>query len=290
MRRFRVVHLAMLAPAQSRLIAALALPSLYVLWLSFTQSSYGGSEGFVGWDNYRDIWQDRYFWRSLVNTLVVINVVIYVELAVALGVALVFAGGVPCRKLLLAIIVLPYGISEVVAVIIWKAMMDPATGAIARTLMAAGLPELNWATDPIAGLGLVGIVSMWLHLPFTFLLLYAAILSVGAEQHEAAAIDGAGRWQAFRHVTLPAIAPTVLMTLVFRYVLAFRLFTEVWLLTNGGPARRTEVMAIYLYKQAFTYANFGRGAAMGWIMVVCSGLIALAYLRLLYSRGFADHG
>jgi multiple sugar transport system permease protein len=183
--------------------------------------------------------------------------------------------------------VLPYGISEVVAVIVWKALMDPATGLVARSLASAGLPALDWATDPAAGLTLVGAVSIWLHLPFTFLLLYAAILAVPRDRYEVASIDGAGAWQQFRHVTAPAILPTVLVTLIFRYILAFRLFTEVWLLTGGGPARRTEVMAIYLYKQAFTYANFGRGAAMGWIMVVCSSLVGVVYVGLLYRRGFA---
>lgn len=290
MRRFRLIHLAMLAPAQGLLLSALAIPSLYVLWLSFTQSSYGGVSGFIGWANYADIWNDRYFWRSLTNTGVVINVIIYLELAAAVIVALVFARGVPFRPFFLTLIILPYGISEVVAVIIWKSMMDPATGALARSLAGLGFPELNWATDPAVGLGLVAVVSIWLHFPFTFLLIYAAILAIPKEMFEAADIDGASAWQAFRHVTVPAILPTVLIALIFRYILAFRLFTEVWLLTGGGPARRTEVMAIYLYKQAFTYANFGRGAAMGWIMVVCSGLVAIIYVAMLYRSSFARNG
>ena len=277
----------MLAPAQLLLLTALALPSLYVLWLSFTDSTYGAAPSFVGLANYAEIWHDRYFWWSLTNTLLVVNAVIYLELVIALCVALVFAGGVPFRKLLLAAIVLPYGISEVVAVVVWKAMMDPATGVLARSLEAIGLPALDWATDPAAGLGLVGAISIWLHLPFTFLLLYAALLAVPGELYEAAWIDGASAWQTFRHVTVPAILPTLLLTLIFRYILAFRLFTEVWLLTGGGPARRTEVMAIYLYKQAFTYASFGRGAAVGWMMVVCSGLIGTLYVGLLYRRGFS---
>jgi multiple sugar transport system permease protein len=79
----------------------------------------------------------------------------------------------------------------------------------------------------------------------------------------------------------------VLVALIFRYILAFRLFSEVWLLTGGGPARTTEVMAIYLYKQAFTYANFGQGAATGWVMVLASGVFAVAYVRLLHRRSFA---
>ncbi len=232
------------------------------------------------------LWEDGYFWRALANTLVVIHIIIYSELVLATLMAVAFAG-LRRRRLLVSIILMPYAISEVVAVVIWKFLMDPGVGALARPLVALGLPELNWATDPTAGLTLVAIVSIWLHLPFSFLLIYAAVLAVPQELREAAAVDGAGAWARFRHVVLPTILPTMLVALVFRYIIAFRLFTEVWLLTGGGPARSTEVMGIYLYKQAFTYANFGQGAATGWVMVLASLLFAAGYVRLLQRRSFA---
>ena len=286
MRRFGPTQWAMLAPAQALLWAAIALPALYVLWLSVTDSSYGSGMGFVGLRNYQTIWQDRYFWRALVNTLVVIHVVIYTELALALALAAAVAG-MRHRRVLISIILMPYAISEVVAVIIWKFLMDPNAGAVARALTGLGAPALNWASDPAAGLTLVSIVSIWLHLPFSFLIVLAAMLAVPREQHEAAAVDGAGAWRRFRHVTLPSIVPALLVALVFRYILAFRLFSEVWLLTGGGPARRTEVLAIYLYKQAFTYADFGAGAATGWLMVVVSLAFAAGYVRLLHGASFS---
>lgn len=277
----------MIAPAQLLLMAAIALPSIYVLWLSFTSSTYGSVSEFVGWENYVAIWNDKYFWRAFVNTFLVINIVIYVELALAMGLAVVFASGVRFSKILMAIVLLPYAISEVVAVIIWKFMMDPASGLIARSIEAAGLPTIQWAVNPVAGLGLVSTISVWLHLPFTFVLIYAAMKALPTEPYEAAHVDGASGWQRFWLITIPGILPTVLIALIFRYILAFRLFTEVWLLTGGGPARMTEVMAIYLYKQAFTYAEFGQGAAMGWVMVLSSGLIALVLLTVLHKRSFA---
>lgn len=286
MRRFGLAQLLMLAPAHALLLAALALPALYVLWLSLTESSYGSASSFVGLANYLALWDDRYFWRALGNTLVVIHIIIYAELVLAILMAVAFAG-LRRRRLLVSIILMPYAISEVVAIVIWKFLMDPGVGALARPLMALGVAELNWTTDPTSGLTLVAIVSIWLHLPFSFLLIYAAVLAVPHELREAAAVDGAGAWARFRHVVLPTILPTVLVALVFRYIIAFRLFSEVWLLTGGGPARSTEVMALYLYKQAFTYANFGQGAATGWVMVVASLLFAAGYVRLLQQRSFA---
>lgn len=281
MRRFSPAHVLMLVPAHLLLLGTVALPSLYVLWLSFTQSTYGTIAGYVGLDNYRTMFADPYFWRALVNTLIVVNIVVYVELALAVLIAVVFAGGVPFRRALIAIVLMPYGISEVVAVVIWKFMMDPDIGLIARSMSAAGIPPLNWAVDPLAGLALVCIVSIWLNLPFSFIIAYAAIRGVPRERYEAAECDGATPWQCFRHVTFPSILPALLVALIFRYIIAFRLFSEVWLLTGGGPARMTEVLAIYLYKQAFSYADFGRGAAAGWVMVLASGLFAIAYVSRL---------
>ena len=286
MRRFGAAQWLMLLPAQGLLWAAIGLPALFVLWLSVTQSSYGGASAFVGFGNYVAIWQDPYFWRALANTLIVMHVAIYTEIVLAIVLAVAFAG-LRRRRLLVSILLMPYAISEVVAVIIWKFLMEPGGGLYARALGTAGLPALQWASDPNAGLALVSIVSIWLHLPFSFLIVFAAVLAVPREQYEAAFVDGAGLWSAFRHVTLPAILPAALVALVFRYIIAFRLFSEVWLLTGGGPARRTEVMAIYLYKQAFTYSNFGEGAATGWLMVVISLIFAAGYVRLLHRSSFA---
>jgi multiple sugar transport system permease protein len=286
MRRFGALQLAMLGPTQGLLVLFIALPSIYVLGLSFTESSYGKSPVFVGFENYVAIWNDRYFWRALVNTLIVINVIVYGELVLAFIVASVFVRGVPMRRLMLAIVLMPYAISEVVAVVIWKFLLDPNVGSLYKAIANLGLPEIAWAVNPTHGLGLVSLISIWLHLPFTFLILYAAMLAVPRELYESANIDGAGRWQSFRYVTLPAILPAVFVALIFRYILSFRLFSEVWLLTAGGPARMTEVLAIYLYKQSFTYASFGKGSATGWVMVVVSGLVAALYVHLLYRRGF----
>jgi multiple sugar transport system permease protein len=289
MRRFGLRHLAMLAPAQGLLILIIGLPSIYVFWLSLNESSYGKLPVFVGWENYVAIWNDRYFWRALVNTLVAINIIVYGELILAFVIASVFVKGIPFRRLMLAVVLMPYAISEVVAVVIWKFLLDPEIGSLAKTMALVGIPDLNWATNPTHGLALVSLISIWLHLPFTFIIIYAAMLAVPRELYESATIDGASGWQSFRFVTIPGILPAVFVALIFRYILAFRLFSEVWLLTGGGPARTTEVLAIYLYKQSFTYSSFGKGSATGWVMVMVSGVVAAFYLYLLYRRGFRQN-
>ena len=274
----------LLAPMHLLLAAVIAVPSLWVLWLSLNESSYGTGLSFVGLDNYAKIFADPYFWRAAWNTFIVVNVVVYLEMALALGLALLFAGGLRYPRIMFAIVLVPYAISEVVSVLAWKILMDPGVGAISRTLETMGLGSFNWSVAPWQGLALVSLIAIWHNLPFTFLLLYAGLLAIPRTLYEAAEVDGATAWQRLVKITLPLLVPTLLLAVIFRLVFAFRLFSEVWLLTKGGPARLTEVLAVYLYQGAFRYGDFGKAGAAGWIMVVGALLIASIYLWQMQRR------
>lgn len=286
--RARPIHYLLISPAQLLLLVTIFLPSLWVGWLSLHEASFGTEARYVGFANYARLASDPYFWRAFLNTVIIINVIVYAELLLGLGIALLFAGGLPFPRLMLAVVLAPFAISEVVVVIMWKTMFEPQVGVMQLLLAALGLPGLEWAVTPAHGLTLIVLLAVWHHLPFTFLLLYAALLGVPKELHEAARVDGAGAWRAFLHVTLPSIMPAILVALLFRYVFAFRLFSEPWLLTQGGPARMTEVMAVYLYKAAFRYHELGLAAATGWAMLVLSLAISVPYLRAVRQRMFAD--
>jgi multiple sugar transport system permease protein len=281
-------RLALLAPAQGLVLAVLLVPAAYLVWLSFHASSFGLQPHWVGFANYARILGDAYFWRAVWNTALIVLVVVHVELLLGLGMALLFASGLPMRRFLLAAVLAPYAVSEVAAVVMWRYLFDPDVGHVTYALQALGLPALDWAVSPGHGLLLVALLSVWLHLPFTFMILYAARLAVPTELYEAARIDGASPWQTFRRVTLPLLLPALLIAALFRLIFAFRLFSEVWLLTGGGPARSTEVVAVYLYLEAFRYNAFGAAAATGWLMVVGSLLLAAPYLWRLARAQRAD--
>lgn len=277
----------MVTPAQAMLVALLFLPSLYVFWLSLTRSTYGTTPVWVGLANYAVVLSDPYFWTATVNTAIVVNAVVFGEFLLALAVAMLFSGRIPLRRLMIAVVLAPYAISEVVSVVIWKFMMDPNAGPVTLALRSVGLPELDWAVEPSHGLAMVILLSIWHHLPFTFILLYTALLGIPRDLYEAAKVDGAGAWRRFVDVTVPLLVPAMLVAIVFRYIFAFRIFSEVWLLTGGGPARTTEVLAVYLYRQAFRYADFGAAAATGWLMLVASLLMGAWYIQQMYKRMFA---
>ncbi len=288
MYKVRWFHYLMISPVQLLLIGFIFLPSLYVIWLSLHQSSYGTEAVFVGFANYVFIFSDPIFWRALWNTFVVVNVVVYGELILGIGLAVLMAGWVPGKRIIISLLLMPYAVTEVSAVVMWRFMLEPDVGLINWALESIGLGQISWATSRWQALMVVSVLSIWLTLPFTFLILYAAVTTLPRDVVEAATVDGAGRLQTFWHVTLPMIMPAVLVALLFRYIFAMRLFSEVWLLTEGGPARLTEVLAVYLYRHGFRYQEFGVAAATGWIMVALSLIIALYYLYQMYKRMFRD--
>jgi multiple sugar transport system permease protein len=277
----------MLAPTWILVSTVLVLPAGYVFWLSLHQSSFGQQASFVGIANYLTVLGDPYFWRALFNTLVVVAVVVHLELLLGLAIALLFAGGVPFKPVMMAVVLAPYAVSEVGAVVIWRFLLDPEIGSLTRLAGALGLGPIEWGVNPWHGLGVICLISIWLHLPFTFVILYAARLALPRELYEAAKVDGASAWAQLRRITLPLLKPAIAVAMLFRYIFAFRLFSEVWLTTQGGPARSTEVVALYLYVEGFRYNRFGVATATGWIMVVVSALVAFLYLRRVYRDLFA---
>ena len=281
-RTVRALHYAMVSPTLGLLLAFLVIPAVYVGWLSFTTSTYGRDTTFVGLANYAQLFGDKIFWRAFWNTFFVVNGIVYAELLLGLGLALLLSGPVPGKGIIIAVLLAPYAITESSGIVMWRYMFEPDVGMVSQLLGRLGIPELEWSTNPVATLFLASTVAIWHHLPFTFLILYAALTTVPRELLEAARIDGASAWQQFRLITLRLIMPAVLIAVLFRYIFAIRTFAEVWLLTEGGPARLSEVLAIYLYRELFKYHQFGMAAATGVFMLVMSLAIALPYLMRMY--------
>ena len=270
-----------LAPVHILILSVIVIPSLYVAWLSLNASTFGQTPTFVGFSNYVRVLTDPAFLRGLGNTILIVVFAVHLELAIGLGMALLFATGLPFRRLLLVVVLAPYAVSEVIAVAMWRFLFDPDVGPITVALASLGLPVLDWSFEPSHALAVIGLLTIWLHLPFTFVILYAARLAIPKDLYEAALIDGASTYAAFRRVTIPLLGPAIAVALLFRYIFAFRIFSEVWLMTQGGPARSTEVVAVYLYQEAFRFNAFGTAAATAWIMVVASLILAAGYVLLL---------
>jgi multiple sugar transport system permease protein len=284
----KIVPLFLIAPANLLLVALIAVPSVHVIWLSFHQSSFGTGTVFIGLDNYYRIFADRIFWRAAVNTFIVVNIVVYAELVLSLVLALALSRKFYGRRLVFSLLIAPYAVTEVSAVVMWRYILEPDIGLFSILLSQIFAFKLNWITNPTHGLALISVLSVWVHLPFTFIIMYSALATVPVDLKDAARVEGATEWQVFLRVTMRVIAPAILVALMFRYIFAMRLFAEAWLLTEGGPARMTEVLGVYLFRAAFRYYDFGTAAATGIAMQAISLALASVYLYALFRRMRAD--
>ena len=285
MRRPNPAALLMLAPTHFLLLAVIALPSIYVFWLSLNESTYGSDLTFVGLDNYVEVLTSPYFWRAALNTLIVVNAIVYVELIIAIGMAALFLGGVRFPKLMFAIVLMPYAISEVVGVLVWKIMLNPGSGVISRSIEAMGLVMPNWSISPPLALGVVTLISIWHHLPFTFLLILSYLTGIDPALEQAGATLGAGAWQRFRHVLLPLLLPGLAITFCLSFVQAFSVFPSAVLL--GAPAGPTRVISIAAYQAAFEQYDYSMASAVAMVMGLVQLVIVAAVLGL---RGFFYRG
>lgn len=159
-RRFISPAWLLVSPVQALLVLLILVPAAYIFILSFTRSSFGVSPEFVGFDNYLAVLSDARFWKSALNTIIVVLIVVHVEVLLALGMALLFASGTPVRALMLAAVLAPYAVSEVTAVVMWRFLFEPDIGLLSQMLAALGLPTLDWVVNPTHGLVMVSLLSI----------------------------------------------------------------------------------------------------------------------------------
>jgi multiple sugar transport system permease protein len=216
---------------------------------------------------------------ALRNTFVFVIVSVAVEMVLGLALALVVAElgrgkGWVRTALILPILVPPVAIGSV-----WKLMYNYDFGIFNQTLVALGASPVNWLGSPSLALMSVIVVDVWHWVPFVFLILFAAVEGLPVDVLEAARIDGASRWQMIRRVQIPLLRPAIVVALLFRSILAFKVFDEVYLLTSGGPGTATELVNLHLYKVFFEQNQLGYGALLSLAIIAAIVAFLLAARR-----------
>ena len=246
----------------------LFVPLVWVGVLSFQESAGFGTSEWVGSANYRELLGDRVFWRSLTNTLVFAVLTVPACLAIGLGVAILLDARLPGRGLLRALYYVPYVLSGVVIAMAGAWIFNENVGIVNVVLDRLGLATVPWQSSPLPAVLSVSVMLVWSHLGFCMVVYLAALQGVPKEYLEAAAIDGAGRWQAFRHVTLPLLAPTTFFLVVYLVIQTFQLFDVVYVMTGGGPGNATELLVTYAYAAGFDARRQGYAAAIAVVLYV----------------------
>lgn len=284
-------HLPFLFPALFILGVLTIVPTFFLYFLSMTDYELGyDSFRFVGLDNYVRLFtgEDAEFWHSLKISLWFMAVVTVVELILGFGLAVLLDREFRLKFLVFACMIVPIAMTPSIAGQIWKLMFNAEYGVINYLLQFFGA-KVIWLSAEHALLSTM-IVDVWQNTPFVALILYAGMRALPSDPYEAAAIDGASRWQTFRYVTLPLLWPMILLAVIFRAIDSLRLFDIPYALTQGGPGSATEFLSLHVYRLGFAQTGWiGRSAAVAVVLLMLVTVISSLLIKL-YRKGAEAKG
>ena len=252
-------------------------PLLYSLGYSFTdfRASTNAPARFVGLQNYRELLSDPYIWNNFTVTAKYVIVSVVGQVVVGFGIAMLLNRPIPFKGLITTLLLLPMMLSMAVVGLFWKLLYDPSWGVINYLL---GLGNFEWLGDPDVALYAIAITDIWMWSPFVMLLSLAGLSAVPKHLYEAAAIDRAGPVYTFFRITLPLVAPILMIAVIFRTMEAFKTFDLAYILSTQPT---TEVISIRLYKMAFQEWQTGRSCALAYIVLIIVLAVTNIYVKYL---------
>jgi multiple sugar transport system permease protein len=240
---------------------------------------------FIGFDNYVALASDPKFRAALFNTAYFVIIGVPLTLALGLGAAMALDRGIRHFRTLFRVgYYLPVVTSIVAIAVVWRFLLNPDQGLLNMILDAIGITGPNWLGDPTLAMPSIIAMAAWRNLGFAMIVFLAGLQTIPAQLYEAASIDGAGRWQMFRSVTLPLLRPTVLFLVVITTIGYLQLFEEPFVMTDGGPLDKTLSISMYMFQQGFEFFNQGYAAAIAWILFILVAIVAVVQFRLLRSE------
>ncbi|HRD79363.1 MAG: sugar ABC transporter permease [Saprospiraceae bacterium] len=252
-----------LSPYLLHLLLFVLFPIVFSVVLTFHKWNIISPMEYVGLDNIQRLFQDRLFWKSVLNTLKFLIVHIPLQIVIALALAYFLNEKILMRGFFRATFFLPVVISGVVVTMVWQQLYGLETGLLNRALIALHLPRVEWLSNPYMAMISIAVMATWKNVGLYVILFLTGLQTVPRSYYEAAEVEGASAWQQFRYITLPAINPTLFMVAVLSTIGGFSLFIEPYIMTDGGPLNSTLSAMLYIYKQAFGYYQMGYSATLG---------------------------
>ena len=285
--RYALLGLLLIAPTLLIFCAVILYPLCSAIYLSLFSIYTPTLQGpWVGLANYADILSSSDFWSSLWATVLWTGGTLSVQMLAGIGVALLLNEKIVLRSLARSLILFPYFLSTVVAVLVWRWLFNDLYGMLNHILIALGLIDMpmNWlGVMPNALLSLI-LIGAWKYFPFVVIAVLARLQSIPTSLYEAATIDGAGAWSRFWDVTLPQLRDVLGVIILLRTIWDFKEFDLIWLLTGGGPINHTRTLPLLVYQEAFGLNQMGRASTYAVAMMAVMLVFMIAYLFIARRR------
>ncbi|MEO5765953.1 MAG: sugar ABC transporter permease [Casimicrobiaceae bacterium] len=258
--------------------AVIIFPWLFTVWMSAFDWKIGTQAHFVGFDNYIQLATNQRFLESIGHTFYFTVLAVIVPLVLGTIAALIFHREFPFRGALRAVFTMPMMATPVAVALVWTMMFHPQQGVLNYLLSLVGLPPSLWVYSPTLVIPSLVLVEIWHWTPLVMLIVLGGLAALPTEPYESARLDGATEWQLFRFITLPLVAPFLLVAAVIRSIDAIKAFDTIYVISQGGPGTASETINLYLYLQAFAFYNVGNASAVVVVFFVI--ILALAMLLL----------
>jgi len=275
----------LLLPAMVLLVAFTHWPAVATVWHSMMSTPKKSRPSrFVGLDNYQAMVQDEVFWQALWNNVVYAAATVPLSIALAIAMALWVNSRIRGRGFLRLAYFTPTVLPMIAVANIWLFFYTPQYGLLEQITQGLGLPSHNWLGDRSTVLGAVIAVAIWKEAGFFMIFYLAALQQIAPSLAEAAALEGASRWQYFRRVLFPLLMPTTLFVLVNALINSVRLVDHLFVMTRGGPDNASMLLLYYIYQVGFSFWDTGYAAALTVVMLLALGLVAFVQIRFLDRR------
>ena len=266
-------------PALIVILAVIVFPWVFTLWMSVHRWTLGQEQSFIGFENYIRLAGDIRFWESLWHTLIYTVLSVVAPLFLGTLAALVFDAQFPLRGFLRGVFVMPMMATPVAIALVWTMMFHPQLGVLNYLLSFIHIGPLEWIYNQSTVIPSLVLVETWQWTPLVMLIVLGGLAAVPREPYESAEIDGANAWQKFRYLTMPMIAPFLMIAVIIRSIDAVKSFDIIYAMTQGGPGTASETINIYLYNTAFSYYDIGYGSAMAVVFFII--IVALSFVLMM---------
>ncbi len=261
-----------------------------VVFSLYKWDGFGPPTDFLGFGNYSRLLNQSIFQGALAHSFIIMGLSLVVQLPLALGLALMVGRGkLHGKRLFRAFLFIPYVFSEVITGLIWRYVLTPGPG-LANLVLGTFIPNfepISWLAERDLVLYAYFAVLTWKYFGFHMILYMAGLQGIPADLEDAARVDGAKEWQVFRYMTLPLLGSTVRLTVFLSVVGSFQQFVLVWVLTQGGPANASELIATYLYKYGIQRFALGYGSAVAVVLFAITLVFSIGYQRMIMRQDFA---
>ena len=282
-----LVGYAFVLPAVIYMLVFIGYPIVYNWVISFQDATAftlkDSGRAFIGFSNYKAIFSDPTFAHAKQHTFIYTIGCLVIQFTIGFLLAMFFAKKFTFAKPIRGLVVISWMLPVTVTALVFKFMFSQDSGIINTLLMNLHIIDepIGWLLNGGTGMAVLIIANSWVGIPFNMLLLTTGLNNISTDVYEAASIDGATKRQQFFKITLPLLKPTIMSTLVLGFVLTFKVFDLVYVMTGGGPVDSTEVLSTYSYKLSFQQFQFGQGAAAACVLFVCLFIVALIYLKTI---------